>query len=488
MMSITALPFTPACRWNRWTGVYLHAAAVGITALSLYIGENPSFTLMLGGGLTFITYLILAWMEGRQVPIWFSPLSYYFLWYSLGQGLSAIYIGSITVSGAFVSFSPPKVSPADVAFGYVIYLGGALALHIGLQWFRPSREESPENKSDLRSGHFFLLVVLWALGLWAIWDPAWIVPLGAPGRIFQWASLAALCQFTLTGRKPFRLSRPAFIAVLTIGTVGLFVVNMMAYSKAALMLSFFPVMWLFIIKRPLRRWLPLLGAALAVFYLFVLAPIVMTARLAPLERGESPAERLVKIFQVWGTVGLETDGTSILSVQTDSFLMRQFDPIAISYLIGEVETFGLQRGATMAYVAYAFIPRILWPEKPTVTRGAWFAYYVGFAPSEAESTMSLGITATGELYWNYGVPAVLVGMFGIGCLMGGLWRMAGADPRRHPLHMLLYILVTINIVNMAEAVTVLVSIVVTYLTFKAAFFAMNLFQQPNRRAYAAIAP
>src|SRR5713101_4325883 len=95
--------------WNRWTGVKLHATVVSIVALSLFLLEDPSATLALGGILSFPTYLALGVMEGRRVPLWFSPLSFYFLWYSVGLGLSAIYLSSITASGEWIPFSIASV-------------------------------------------------------------------------------------------------------------------------------------------------------------------------------------------------------------------------------------------------------------------------------------------------------------------------------------------------------------------------------------------
>ena len=116
---------------------------------------------------------------------------------------------------------------------------------------------------------------------------------------------------------------------------------------------------------------------------------------------------------------------------------------------------------------YTFIPRLLWPDKPSVSRGAWFTAYLGAAAREEEATTSTGISATGELYWNFGVPGVAVGMCGIGLLYGLLWRMAGANPQK-PFRMLLYVLVSIpGMVDMPEAVTVYGGILSQFLLFSA---------------------
>jgi hypothetical protein len=134
-------------------------------------------------------------------------------------------------------------------------------------------------------------------------------------------------------------------------------------------------------------------------------------------------------------------------------------------------------GETMKYAGYAFIPRLIWPDKPSVTRGAWFSTRLGLFQTEADATTSIGMTAVGELYWNFGLPGVLLGMLAIGCGQGILWRMAGADPRGKPVHMLLYVSIMLSMSDMPEAVTVLVSLAVTFLTFKAAFVALDMFSR-----------
>jgi hypothetical protein len=119
----------------------------------------------------------------------------------------------------------------------------------------------------------------------------------------------------------------------------------------------------------------------------------------------------------------------------------------------------------MDYIRYAFIPRVFWPDKPAVTRGAWFTVYTGFAETEAEATTSTGITATGELYWNFGLPGVLAGMFALGWLFAQLWRMAGTDPRGDIVRTLLYVSLMLQMNNMSEFVTMLVSVTVMFILF-----------------------
>ena len=162
------------------------------------------------------------------------------------------------------------------------------------------------------------------------------------------------------------------------------------------------------------------------------------------------------------------------SNQLDDFLSRQFEAVSTGYLVGEVRRDGYQWGDTMSYAMYAFIPRLLWPNKPSVSRGAWFTAYLGAAAREEEATTSTGISATGELYWNFGVPGVVIGMCGIGLFYGLLWRMAGTNPQK-PLRMLLYVLVSIpGMLDMPEAVTVYGGILSQFLLFSVIFYVMEM--------------
>ena len=81
-------------------------------------------------------------------------------------------------------------------------------------------------------------------------------------------------------------------------------------------------------------------------------------------------------------------------------------------------------------------------------------------------------------YWNFGIPGVLVGMYVIGRFIGQLWSMAGDDPRTKPLHLLLYILLMVNMPNMAEAVATIVGFVAMYLVFR---FLFEFFEIPMPR-------
>jgi hypothetical protein len=404
------------------------------------------------------------------------------------MGVSPLYLGLTVASGDSVRFASDSsmVSLEDLASAYVIYLLGSLVLHLGMQRFRPPVQRD----TDTQPGRNLLawLTAVWVGGLLFQFSPASFSFLGATAKILSVAVVGSVCGFAVISRKSVGLSRYAFAALLMVGTAGLFFGNLASGSKAYIMFSFLPMVWLFIMNKRLRAWTPALAVVLGVFYLGVVAPVVQTSRMRPLGEGENPRGHLIETFEAWNREKPQELDQSFLADQLDQFVNRQFDAVPVGFMVGEVRESGLLLGETMKYASYAFVPRIIWPDKPTVTRGAWFSTQLGLFESEADATTSIGMTAVGELYWNFGILGVLVGMLVIGCFQGMLWRMAGADPRGKPIHMLLYVTIMLSMTDMPEAVTVLASLAVTFLTFKAAFVAIDLVHRRQSRGTSILRP
>ena len=279
------------------------------------------------------------------------------------------------------------------------------------------------------------------------------------------------------------MSKVGFAVLLGIGTAGLFFGNLASGSKAYIMFSFLPVIWFFLLQPKLRLWALAAGACLAIFYLSIVAPVVHRSRHNPLEQGSDPRAHMIESFNDWVKRPEDVDQNFFFS-QLDQFVNRQFDSVSVGFIVSEVNQTGFKLGESMEYASYAFIPRVIWPDKPTVTRGAWFSEYLGVYGRDGEINTSIGMTAVGELYWNFGAPGVVIGMFVFGCLTGLLWRMASSDPRGKPIHMVLYVAVMISITDMPEAVTVLASLVATLITFKITLVGIDVIKGlRNRRTH-----
>lgn len=88
-----------------------------------------------------------------------------------------------------------------------------------------------------------------------------------------------------------------------------------------------------------------------------------------------------------------------------------------------VEEDGFYNGATLSYLGTAFIPRFLWPEKPIIAKGSWFAVRIGqaYIKRDGLSSNSVNMTVPGELYLNFGWLGVIFGCTLFGALIAVLW-------------------------------------------------------------------
>jgi hypothetical protein len=91
-----------------------------------------------------------------------------------------------------------------------------------------------------------------------------------------------------------------------------------------------------------------------------------------------------------------------------------------------VERNGHYGGKTFEYLAYAFVPRVLWPEKPIIALGAWYAMEIGQAVPTEDGwyNNSVNMTQAGELYLNFGWVGVLVGLPLFGGALAFFWTRA----------------------------------------------------------------
>lgn len=448
---------------SKWHNVIIHTIAVALVAVIHYLENNPVITFYVGGAICILAYGYMAFSEAKKSFLRINPLSFYMAWYVVGLGASAIYAGTVVSSGNSLGFVVKLIEPQDLAIGYVIYLIGSLALHIGIELSSPARNNVIiDQRSEITYFHLAMLVALWAVGMFAALFPDNVQWMGSFAATLQKLTPAAVVFIALNPPQRLPVSRYSYYLLIIAGTGGAFVSSLMANSKASIMFSLFPLMWMFIIRRHLWKYFVVLMIALTIFYFGIVAPVVMTARNLEMKEGETYAGRILRVYQ-----SLDVESYSSAQQYQENglelFLYRQFDAPAIGFLVDDVRAYGYRQGETMERIAYSFIPRILWPEKPTVTVGGWFYMYAGGQKEEGETDTSFGITATGECYWNFGMPGVVIGMLIIGLTIGGLWRLSGTDPRVTLSRIFLFYSVVLNICNMADWVTVITLNVILFL-------------------------
>jgi hypothetical protein len=73
-----------------------------------------------------------------------------------------------------------------------------------------------------------------------------------------------------------------------------------------------------------------------------------------------------------------------------------------------------QQGGTLVLFPMAFVPRLLWPDKPNIAIGQWITDTYG---SGSHIQSNTGPSFIGDLYLNFGVFSVVIGMLVVGAVL-----------------------------------------------------------------------
>jgi hypothetical protein len=410
----------------------MHASVVATVLGLTLLGVAPHFHLIISGILVVVAYSLIVLMEFRFTLLVLTPLSYFFFWHWLVLGVAAIWKGLDFFSGVSgIPFSSAFVSAPDVAAGYSIYLLGVLLLHAGATAFRPVSRTFVERSPS--AFPWFAFTALWVAGMSIRLLRPWFAWLGGIQGVLSFGSLASVCALALDSDE--RRLRPGRFWLVLAGGIGIeFIVGMLLNSKGETMRAFFPLAWIALRSRRPVWNTGMAFLAAAALYVGVVAPI---SGLVRQEGMISAGSRFVAAEDLISTTGVVRDSEA--STGADEFFDRIFYPTPVGYLVSQVRIHGFRNGESMDYLLYAVIPRFLWPEKPNVTRGPWFDSYINQGALTGDRVNSLGQTNQGELYWNFGLPGVVLGMFAIGVLVAFALRIASNSPHRSPIRMVLYV-------------------------------------------------
>jgi hypothetical protein len=110
-------------------------------------------------------------------------------------------------------------------------------------------------------------------------------------------------------------------------------------------------------------------------------------------------------------------------VEKQSVLFRSSVLPQLTSLVGLVETKGFYNGAAISPLFIALIPRFLWPEKPLIGLGAWFATEIGQGrATDTWFSNSINMTIPGHLYLDFGWIGVILGCLFMGGFLVILWN------------------------------------------------------------------
>lgn len=166
-------------------------------------------------------------------------------------------------------------------------------------------------------------------------------------------------------------------------------------------------------------------------YGFLLAILVVFSFLGQIRNSMSGYEKINSVITELNRSVLEDNKEVAVEGQTEEeeerFEARVSNVNQTSQIVRLVEEDGFYHGETMAYLSYAFIPRFIWKEKPIIAQGVWFALRIGqaYVQEGVGANNSINMTSAGELYLNFGLLGVMLGMFFIGALCAYMWQISG---------------------------------------------------------------
>jgi hypothetical protein len=412
-----------------------------------YGTKGACSTLLVGGVLCSLLYAFLCLQEAQRSSLFITPLSALLFWLWVVCGPAAIYEAFTHTDGDAIELTLWTVNMPDVAAGYVVYLVGAVALHAGLIYAMPKGKNGMDIKKTKTNGGLVPLIFAWAVGFVANYNHETVLSFGQLAIALRWLPLAATCYFALSTPRFVKKNGALFGVLLVLQTLLLCFLYSRSLLKSALVFCMLPAVWYWISRTRNVKTVVAFGASVLILYLLVIAPLVTAARTQPYT-GLSASERMEVAWQDWAFSN--TSESANLQAAAGALFDRAFEGVAIGYFVHDVEEHGFQRGATFDYLAWAFIPRVFWVDKPVVNRGIWFYHYLGM-PEQKGSETSLGMTAQGELYWNFGMVGTIIGMFVLGASFGFMvWRISGDDPTTGVVEMLAYVTATLSVLEIGS--------------------------------------
>lgn len=374
-----------------------------------------------GSSLVFIFYLIYTLYQSYFIKKqWVNPI-FFFKISILFSTLANLKVISIFESGIFL-YSYQYTETHQFGIVSLIWLLGNISIIAGFEAVRHA--SFPKIRWDITSQQglrmmFYLSVALIFRSFW--------LPISLPGTfnsLFYLTPLLSILLFarlaSLTGRNLFYWWALS-LTVLASGYSVLF-----AYLRSEMVL---PIMVFFLgilssgkgfSQFRSARFYPLY-AFLAVFLIFFQT---FGTQRSQLSIGFS---RLTELNQI------QSDASEVAREYQLSAFERLSSICQLSALAQLVSDNGHYQGEASKYLLTALIPRFLWPEKPKIALGVWFALEIGAALESGDwYNTSINMTIPGQLYLDFGWIGLIFGGWLTGFFLRILWNAAQFN--RYPLN------------------------------------------------------
>lgn len=359
--------------------------------------------------------------------------------YVLFFGIGALWVVADPYEVAYDMYLLPYIPTAALycLLGYMFLLGGYYG-----PWFR---RKTPRLFEDMPTGASVLLVpgLLGVVGNLSetLLGRAFWMGSSISGVVSSLAQLAPLFYFSwalawllvLSGRATRAQRWTLYFGFIPITFVIL--LNNLTDKSQALTLIGVPMMALWYAKR-VFPWRSL--TILLLVSIFVIFPFFNTYRV--LDPRQSASQRVAETAKT--LISMNAEEYMAASVGTFKRRLTLINSVAV--IIRDVPRWvPYERGDTLFMPAMAFfVPRFVWPDKPFFTMGRDFGVKFRVVHILDDKTR-IAVTVPGELYWNFDLPGIFLGMALWGVVLRLLYRRyagsAGLDPVRRAIYMLLLI-------------------------------------------------
>jgi hypothetical protein len=223
--------------------------------------------------------------------------------------------------------------------------------------------------------------------------------------------------------------------LVMVPSVVLVVLVSMTDKSLAMTLAGIPLIALWYAKRKVP-WKTLL--VLALVLVFAIFPLYNTFRL--LDPRIAWSDRMSITFGVIRGWDLEEyEENSVLTVKRRLAMIN-----SVAVVVRDVPRWvPYANGETLFLPAIAFfIPRVFWPDKPYFGMGRRFAETFRVVHILDQETR-IAVTVPGELFWNFDLPGIIIGMLLWGVALRFLYRRYGEgtvmDPVKRAIHIVLLV-------------------------------------------------
>jgi hypothetical protein len=195
---------------------------------------------------------------------------------------------------------------------------------------------------------------------------------------------------------------------------------------------------------------------IALFAVLLIFPVVTTYRAISLASGD-PTMASLSVREIIANIQ-----KSIESIHTDFSDFSEYLNTWFAASIGRLshvsslatlmsktpEVIDFKYGQSYLQAFTSFIPRFIWPDRPASIFNNEFAREYGFIdPSDFVTVVN--ISALEELYINFYIPGVVIGMFLIGLFMRNIYRYF-IQINNSTLSIFIYIFVFLNAIKLVE--------------------------------------